>query len=98
MVRGTTPRIFVSLNLVDPNDIVSAYLTISQKSHVLEKDIDTMIIGEKYIAWDLSQEETLSFAKGSCKIECRYKSASGKTYVSKEREEGVRDVQKGGVI
>ena len=98
MVRGTTPTIKFKFSVVDPNDIVVAFLSVKQKNNVLEKDISDAVIGEDYISWDLTQAETLSFAKGAVNIECRYRTTSGKAYKTKVLEEGVEDVQKDGEI
>ena len=98
--RGTTPTIRYNFNVIDPTRIVSAYLTLKQDGVLmLEKDLTEATIGEDYMYWVLSQEETLSLTERmQVEYECRYKLDDGSAFKTKKVSEQVGPVLKDGVI
>jgi len=61
IINGTTPTIQYVFKEVDVTKIVEAYLTIKSNDRVaLEKDLTTATVGEDFLAWTLTQQETLS--------------------------------------
>ena len=73
IVKGTTPRIRFTFSKVTPENITTAFLTIKQSNEtIIEKDISEAEVGENYLEWELSQNDTLAIdAKQSVKIQCR---------------------------
>lgn len=100
IIRGTTPTIRFKFKTVDPADIVVAYLNIWQTTDSgIEKDIEQAEVGEDYIQWSLSQEETLSLDPDlTGNYECRYRTEDNQAYKTQKRDFHVIDVKKGGVI
>lgn len=82
--RGTTPTVRYWFEVVNPANIIVAYLTAMQGRDVIfEKDINSMDVGEDYVDWNLDQEDTLSLsADKKCFITMTYKTANGKRYES----------------
>ena len=61
VIRGTTPTFKYTFKQINPSQLVSAYLTIMCRDRVMvEKDISAATIGDKFISWKLTQDETLS--------------------------------------
>ena len=60
IIRGTTPTLKYTFNTVDVEDITTAYLSIKGAT-TLEKTLSEAIVGENYLAWTLTQAETLAF-------------------------------------
>lgn len=98
--RGTTPTIQYNFKVIDPARIVSAYLTLKQDGVLtIEKDLTEATIGENFIFWVLSQEETLSLTERiQVEYECRYKLDDGCACKTKKTSEQVGPVLKDGVI
>ena len=98
--RGTTPTIRYNFNVIDPARIVSAYLTLKQDGVlVMEKDLTEATVGENYIYWVLSQEETLSLTERmQVEYECRYRLDDGSAFKTKKASEQVGPILKDGVI
>lgn len=60
IVIGTTPTITYTFKVVPVSSIVTAILTIKQRTGiVIEKTLADATVGENSLSWDLSQEETL---------------------------------------
>lgn len=60
IVIGTTPTITYTFKVVPVSSIVTAILTIKQRTGiVIKKTLADATIGENSLSWDLSQEETL---------------------------------------
>lgn len=78
IITGTTPSIRWVLEEVDPTDINTAYMTIKQNGQiVIEKTLSEASVGDNYLLWTLSQEETLSLtAKQYAYIMCNWKNIS----------------------
>ena len=69
IIRGTTPTITYSFNVVNVADIRVAYLTIRQGENVvIEKTLADATIDDNVISWTLSQQETLSLGVGASHI------------------------------
>ena len=99
IARGTTPTIRYTFSLVDVSAIVVAYLTIKQGSLVIEKDLTSATIGDGYLEWTLTQEETLSLAENKeVKIQCRYRTNEGMAYASRIETENTYKLLKSGEI
>ncbi len=98
--RGTTTTIQYNFKVVDPARIVTAYLTLKQDSVlVIEKDLSEATVGENFMYWTLSQEETLSLdEKMQVEYECRYKLDDGSAFKTKKVSEQVGPILKEGVI
>ena len=61
IIRGTTPTFKYTFKQINPAQLVSAYLTIMCRDRVMiEKDLSTATVGDKFLSWKLSQDETLS--------------------------------------
>lgn len=60
IIRGTTPTIKFKFDTIKVSDITAAYLTI-KAGDTIEKDLAAAEIGSDYIAWKLTQAETLNF-------------------------------------
>ena len=100
MIRGTTPTIRFTFNIIDPAQVTAAYLTILQgNKDVVEKDLSAATVGESFIEWTLSQENTLALSKcPTCQIQARYKTVDGKAYASRIYTVNVADILKDGEI
>ena len=99
LVRGTTPTIRFTFSKIDVATIAVAYMTIEQKSIVIEKDLSEATVGEKYIEWKLTQEDTVRLNdKVVCRVQCRYKTSDMLAYASKIYEVKPYDILKDGVI
>lgn len=61
IINGTTPTIQYTFKDVEVANISEAYLTIVANGQVvMEKDLNTATVGDDYLAWTLTQQETLS--------------------------------------
>ena len=99
IIRGTTPTIKFTFKTVDPQQIVTAYLTMKQGELVIEKTLADGTVGENYIEWQLSQAETVSLDDDeNINIQCRYKLADSAAYASKIYSVPPYDILKDGVI
>lgn len=64
IVRGTTPLIRYTFSNVDPTDISVAYLVLTQgRRDMVVKTLHDCTVGENYIEWVLTQEDTLSLSE-----------------------------------
>lgn len=72
IIRGTTPTITFTFSDVDVSTIITAVMTIKQNgSTVISKVLNDAEVGDDYISWWLSQEDTLSLAsKTKAAITC----------------------------
>lgn len=61
IIRGTTPTIQYTFSEVDVHDIAVAYLTLGS----LERDLSTATVGDNFLAWTLSQSETLAITESA---------------------------------
>lgn len=59
IIKGTTPTFKYTFKTVDVSKITTAFLTIKSKTN-LEKDLNDAVIGTNYLAWTLTQSETLA--------------------------------------
>lgn len=57
--RGTTPTIKYVFDVVKVEDISEAFLTITSDGEVVV-DRNSPFVGEDYLSWTLTQEETFS--------------------------------------
>ena len=87
IIRGTTPTITYTFKTITTSEITAAYLTVKQRDAVvIEKDIDTAVIGQKDISWTLTQAETLQFASYTdAGIMINWKLVDGTRGASKEK-------------
>ena len=66
IIRGTTPTIIFTFNLIDVTDITVAYLIFTQNNtEVLEKSISDAVVEDEKLCFTLSQEDTLSLSASS---------------------------------
>lgn len=85
IIIGTTPTITYTFNVVPVSSIVTAVLTIKQRTGiVLEKTLADATVGENTIAWTLTQEETLAIGVKSASIMLNWLTADGVRGASKE--------------
>lgn len=100
IVRGTTPTIRYTFDVVDPANIVTAYLSIKQRQGIIiERDQTTMTTNASSVEWTLTQEETLQLNDGlPCEVQMRYRTVDGKAYASLPKKEGIVDIIKEGEI
>ena len=78
IIRGTTPTIKFTFKQIEVQDIEVAYLTIKMDNSVLiERDITSATIGDRYISWTLTQEESLSMTDGKIICQLNWKLANG---------------------
>lgn len=98
--RGTTPIIEYLLEDIDPQNIVTAYVTITQNDEeVIERDIETMERGESSVEWKLTQEETLKLDPDyNGIIQLRVKTVDGSAYASEPSVLKFMPINKDGVI
>ena len=98
--RGTTPTIRFDLSVINPSEIVVAFLTISQfDQKLVEKDFTDAATGQKYIEWNLSQEDTLKLGQtGEVEVQARYRTSDGQAYESKVFKVSVQKILHEGVI
>lgn len=99
MIRGTTPTITITAAGLSEISIDRAYLTIKQKSNVIEKELEDMAIDGDVLTVTLSQEETLSFtAESTAELQLRVLSRGGTAYASQIISTPVGRILKDGVI
>ena len=98
--RGTTPTIQYNFKIIDPSTIVTAYLTIKQDGVLMiEKNLSEATVGDNFLNWTLTQEETLSLTEHmQVEYECRYKLNDGSAFKTKKTAEQVGPILKDGVI
>lgn len=83
---GTTPTITYSFNIVNPSDIVVAYMTIKVAGEIIiQKDLNEAIVEETTISWTLSQDDTLEIGKRHAKIMLNWVTSDGTRGVSEEK-------------
>lgn len=99
IIKGTTPTIKYTFSTVTPSDISVAYLTAKQDGVVkIEKDLSAAIVGEDYISWKLSQEETLLLKPTAAYWMCNWKKNDGTRGASAEMQTMIAINQKNEVI
>ena len=85
IIIGTTPTITYTFKVVPVNSIVTAVLTIKQRtSIVLEKTLADATVGENTLSWTLTQEETLAIGARGASIMLNWLTADGVRGASKE--------------
>ncbi len=83
IIIGTTPTITYTFNVVPVSSIVTADLTIRQRTGiVLEKHLSDATVGENTLSWTLTQEETLSLGMQVGTIMVNWLTADGVAGVS----------------
>lgn len=99
IIKGTTPTIKYTFNTVRPADISVAYLTATQGgTQKLNKALAAATVGTDYIAWTLTQEETLGLAADMIYFMCNWKKQDGTRGASEEMGVLVTTNQKNEVI
>ena len=99
IVRGTTPTIKYTFSTVDPASLSVAILTAKQGGAIkLEKDLTAATVGTDYLAWTLSQADTLALSAASITFLCNWKKEDGTRGVSAELTAMVSDNHKNEVI
>lgn len=69
IIKGTTPTIKYTFEVINPSDIVTAVLTIKSCGIItITKTLEDATVGETDISWTLTQEETLSITTGQARI------------------------------
>ena len=99
IIRGTTPTIKYTFETVNTSDIAVAYLTVKQGNAIkIEKDLSAGTVGTKYIAWTLTQAETLALACNMVYMMCNWRKNDGTRGASKVLGVMITDNQKDEVI
>ena len=99
IIRGTTPTIKYTFHTVRPSDISVAYLTAKQGGVTkLEKDLTAATVGTDYLAWTLTQEETLTLDTTMTYFMCNWKKDDGTRGASTEMGVMIAKNQKNEVI
>lgn len=107
IIRGTTPTIRYRLKVIDPQNITEAFLTFKQGCGanpenwpvVLEKNKDSMVSGENYIEWTLTQADTLTFeTRFKVDYQIKVKLNSGLVGASSHKSDTIGAVNKEGEI
>ncbi|MCR5372702.1 MAG: hypothetical protein K6E41_04475 [Solobacterium sp.] len=100
MIRGTTPTMKFTFSEISTSDIMTAYMTIKQNGGTtIEKDLSQAEVGDGYLEWTLTQEDTLKLnARNVVNIQLRCRTSSGAAYTSEIFESTVGDILKDGVI
>lgn len=61
IIKGTTPTISYTFDIVHVSDITKAILTIKRSGEIrVERDLTTASVGADKLSWTLTQAETLS--------------------------------------
>lgn len=85
IVIGTTPTITYTFKVVPVSSIVTAILTIKQRTGiVIKKTLADATVGENSLSWDLSQEETLAIGARGATLMLNWLTADGVRGASKE--------------
>ena len=94
MGRGTTPLYMIWFEGISYDDISDIYLTFEQSksSQELTKHFPDIVVRDGYAYVQLTQEETLAFAKGSGKVQVRFIDNSGNAFKSVIANMQVSDV------
>lgn len=99
IIQGTTPTIKYTFKTVKPSDITVAILTAKQDGVIkIEKDLSAATVGADYIAWTLTQQETLAFKLYAVTFMCNWKKQDGTRGASREMQVMVSGNQKNEVI
>ena len=78
IVIGTTPTIKYTFNKVNVNDITKAILSISRYDNViLTKSLSEATVGNDFLSWTLTQEETLNVGESTVNIMLNWVDTSG---------------------
>lgn len=85
VIRATTPTFKYTFKTVAVTNISQAYLTIAKNgTTVIEKSLSDAYIGDGYLAWTLTQAETLSVAAGTASVMLNWLTRDGTRGASKE--------------
>lgn len=99
MRRGTTPTIKLTVSGISDIEIDKIFLTIKQRSVVVEKEKSDITINDDILQVTLSQEETLQFSDGiAAEMQLRVLSINGTAYASQILEVSIGQILKDGVI
>lgn len=99
IIKGTTPTIKYTFKTVRPTDIAVAYLTAKQGgTKKIEKALEAATVGTDYLAWTLTQEETLGLNTTMTYFMCNWKTANGTRGASEELGVMIATNQKDEVI
>lgn len=78
IVVGTTPKIMWKFSEVDVSNIVTATMTVVRYGKtLLTKDINSALITDNEIIYNLSQTDTLKIGTGSCEIMLNWVTSDG---------------------
>ena len=78
IVVGTTPKIMWKFSEVDVSNIVKATMTVVRYGKtLLTKDINSALITDNEITYNLSQTDTLKIGAGSCEIMLNWVTSDG---------------------
>lgn len=97
IIRGTTPTLKYKFKIVEVSDITEAYLSIQNNNTMIEKTLEDAIVGTDFIAWTLSQSDTLALGN-SITVMINWLLADGTRGASVKTDFMIADNFKGVVI
>lgn len=97
IIRGTTPVFKYTFSEVAISDITVAYLTIKSGNTTVEKTLSDATIGDDYLQWQLSQEETISLGRDAV-ARLNWKKEDGTRGASNRVSLTIEENEKEGVI
>ena len=78
IIRATTPTFRYTFRVVKVSDITAAYLTVKYGCVTLfEKALAEATVGENYLEWTFTQQETLQMAGLKIEAQLNWKLADG---------------------
>lgn len=98
MIRGTTPKLTLTVQNADFSNLKNLYITFQQKDLVITKGKDDVDIDENVITVPFTQEETLSFSKGVVDVQIRFTTDSDEALATTKTQFSVSDILRDGVI
>lgn len=99
IVRGTTPLIRYTFNSITVTDITTAYLVLRQGKDVVTKTLADCTVGDGFLDWVLTQEDTLALNdKRPCEICLDWLLNDGTRGVGRTAQVGVGNPAKNEVI
>lgn len=85
IIIGTTPTIKYKFRVVDVSTITTAILTVEKNGrNIVKRNMSTATVGEDFLSWDLTQEETLRIGRGGATIMINWLTLNGKRGASAE--------------
>jgi len=108
MYRGTTPTFYLMLKTdLDPSLLEAMWVTFKAPGVEVTKELSDVSVtvvdqgeyeGQWQVVCQLTQDESLSFYKGSAEVQIRFRLSTGKAYATNIPRVDIRKILKEGVI